>query len=507
MIRAIVFDLDGTLANTADLGAGTRLPGILLGSGVDGYGAPIARQDWGWSREVSDVPARLIERGYRVAVATRAPLAYASTLLHLLGADYHVLRHSCGGGTAKHRTVTNLGTLFGVGSSEIAYCGDLDEDSEIARLAGASFIHARHLKDLSILERLQPVDAVQAASTASSPTHRFTSAAQCYATLVAETDGLQPRSITSNHDHLLRAYLQMVEVKPVPDLGESGEPPTTTALTHPTPAYRAAMATRILSVYPNNPFRREFQVELFQHLGPLDAGSVLSGTSTNRFGVGPQLITRRELMSDTGLKNLYLAALSRIWPPIGNTTTSLSSVMCYDLDGNLGKILRTAKNYGGELGTRYRSGPNVQLDYVTFVADLVASRMHADPPRPIVPVPSSAFSDEHPGQFSIRMAARVAELSNRLIVPLVIRRGDELAMNDQLLAGASLPSVVDLVDDQVTNGGSLASCRRVLAEAGVAVRKSYTYSANNRVLTGFSRPSAATLDDRLAELAGIVASS
>ena len=211
-------------------------------------------------------------------------------------------------------------------------------------------------------------------------------------------------------------------------------------------------------------------------------------------------------MSDRGLLNVYLAALNRIWPLLGNTNASLSSVACYDLDGDFGKILRTAKNYGGELGTRYRSGPNVQLDHVTFVADLVASRMLTDPPRPIVPVPSSTFSDQHPGQFSVRVAARVAELSNRTIIPLVMRRGDELEMNAQLSVGTPLPSVVDLVDDQVTNGRSLARCRHVLSEAGVLVKKSYTYSANARMLDGFSRAESVTLDNRLTELSTLLTS-
>lgn len=64
MIKAVVFDLDGTLADTASLGGGRRSPSQLIIGGVSEVGVEVSPRPWAWSREVSDIPAILIERGY-----------------------------------------------------------------------------------------------------------------------------------------------------------------------------------------------------------------------------------------------------------------------------------------------------------------------------------------------------------------------------------------------------------------------------------------------------------
>ena len=93
MRRLVFFDLDGTLADTAGLPAGRRTPWQVLAPGASG-----ASSRWAFSAEVSATPAALMARGYVVVVVPRAPLRYASTLLHLLGVQVDDIIASTGGG-------------------------------------------------------------------------------------------------------------------------------------------------------------------------------------------------------------------------------------------------------------------------------------------------------------------------------------------------------------------------------------------------------------------------
>ena len=79
-VRAVVFDLDGTLADTADWvpnsGGKRRSPFDVLHrcpAGKPPAAATITDQH-------RQLPGELIARGYRTAIITRSPSAYASTL-------------------------------------------------------------------------------------------------------------------------------------------------------------------------------------------------------------------------------------------------------------------------------------------------------------------------------------------------------------------------------------------------------------------------------------------
>jgi len=80
MISVVIFDLDETLAETGFLPPGRRTPSQLLSPGLGG-------RDWVTDQSIADLPGELICRGYSVAIATRAPQPYASTLIHLVGVD------------------------------------------------------------------------------------------------------------------------------------------------------------------------------------------------------------------------------------------------------------------------------------------------------------------------------------------------------------------------------------------------------------------------------------
>jgi len=135
MIRTIIFDLDGTLANTASLTAGRRLPSLVLGICPPGT-EPTSLS---FGAEVSQLPGRLIAGGYDVGILTASPSAYASTLLGLLNIDYQFLLPSAGKGDTREKNLASLINQRGALPREVLYIGDTEGDLETARNTGVHF--------------------------------------------------------------------------------------------------------------------------------------------------------------------------------------------------------------------------------------------------------------------------------------------------------------------------------------------------------------------------------
>src|SRR4051794_8306329 len=86
MFKVVVFDLDGTLANTAPLVTGRRAPANILEQ------IPIVGPNpLSFGPEVDALSGRAMATGCGVAIITRSPLPYAGTLTQLLGTDTYLL--------------------------------------------------------------------------------------------------------------------------------------------------------------------------------------------------------------------------------------------------------------------------------------------------------------------------------------------------------------------------------------------------------------------------------
>jgi hypothetical protein len=133
-LRAVVFDLDGTLAATDHLDFGDRTAATVLTQTAPGRGRHP------WATPGSQLPAQLLRLGYRVAVVSRSPPSYAWTLAWALQLDYEEL---CAGsqpyGSDPAGKLRHLANLWGMIPAEVLYVGDSDADASAARSVGCGF--------------------------------------------------------------------------------------------------------------------------------------------------------------------------------------------------------------------------------------------------------------------------------------------------------------------------------------------------------------------------------
>jgi len=137
-----------------------------------------------------------------------------------------------------------------------------------------------------------------------------------------------------------------------------------------------------------------------------------------------------------------------------------------------GELLRVAKNWGG--GGKGASGPEVDLRLLELPALALAGAVGTGD-EVIVPAPASPFSHTKPGQTSVRLAHRVAELTGRRCVELVEKSSIGVRV---VKARPKRPVIV--IEDQVTTGSTLRAVLTALAERRVSVSGVYAWSTSNR---------------------------
>lgn len=148
-----VYDIDGTLANTQHLTDGRREPADIL------HASPLSslRDEYGYLRELypsgdpefglarhlpygvnmAEAPALDSVSGVHVALITRAPAAYASTLAGLLGLERYPIWASSR--VSRAEKLTSLAKMFGVPIKHVVYVGDEEADHAAAEEAGCRF--------------------------------------------------------------------------------------------------------------------------------------------------------------------------------------------------------------------------------------------------------------------------------------------------------------------------------------------------------------------------------
>jgi tetratricopeptide (TPR) repeat protein len=479
----VIFDLDGTLADTGSLEQGERTPARLLAPGLSPGDPASVSSKWAWSREVSDVPALLLERGHRVLIATNSPTPYASTLTHLIEVEHQGFYARCGGESGKSTVIKRTISDWGFQPSNVIYVGDTDSDAQIASSAGVRHMTAIQLLSGEILESLQtPLCGFDVTPKIDAGVDRVEVRKQ----LVGDENVPFYRSdltVTSEERHLFEFFARVKEWTSSPRLDTCDFVPDVLDAAQtdsPLADYYRTLLFYTLRTHPGLPSRREIQEVLlwYSKIGERwDFQRAAVGDKFESVCFQPTIMTRRE-QSSGQIRSLFLSATAQMFPPIAHG--HLSCVVNYWQDGLMGVLLKTVKDY--RLNPK-GSGPSVRLGILDGVADLCAAMMRLEPAIPIVPVPSSPFSTGQPGQFSLRLASAIGARVSKAITPLleVVPSSASGPKQFRLRTDAKnlLPAgcTYDLFDDQITNGTTVNACRQVLDAAGYRLNRFYTYSA------------------------------
>ena len=437
-LKVVVFDLDGTLADTANitlLTQGIRSPYDVLSltPAMDNQ-KPLL-----FDNSMIYKISYLIQCGIHVYLITRAPKPYASTLAYLLGVDFCGLIPSNSTLTTVESKLAHISEITGADKSEMLYIGDLVDDQEGARKFGCFFQYPTWTR-----EHLEKKDLI-------SPWFNL-----CYSRIIRE-EGLTGvgKTLESKYEERLRRH----------DL-------VTFALEREYSFNKSySLCDTNGNVLLNDIFRT-----------PNDSEEVMKPF------VNPHIFTRYEYESDEELRRkvfdlIVLARLAsaRIRSPHTFGPEVLAEIELYaSVDywsGSFGSTLwGLIKNWSQSKG----SGPKVHLHYMELVALGIAAGIYNQGLEKefafLVPIPSTRISKEHPGQISLRLSHRISQLTEIPLLNLLIK-------NDH---GEFVPTIerypfsksIYLIDDQITSGNNARKCVEVLQKMGVTDIKIFAWSAS-----------------------------
>ena len=202
--------------------------------------------------------------------------------------------------------------------------------------------------------------------------------------------------------------------------------------------------------------------------------------SEGRFRFPPWLVTLHEIRSDPSLRRSVIAAAGALFPiestrqfPVRSTTPApVSSLWPYRGHSYGNSVLQQVKDWRGQV---IGSGPNVVQSAGHFPALAIAGRIQARGLSGfrIVPVPSRPMTADQPGQYSLRLAYRVAELLDVEVADVLIREDSTPAMSCTTNGGGS-PVVV--VDDQLTHGTTMTEAIDLLQRHNHQVMEAFTWT-------------------------------
>jgi hypothetical protein len=440
-LKVVVFDLDGTLADTANIE-------LLFSNNRSSFDVlsltpPMDSQ----KRLLFDNSmifkiSYLIQCGIHVYLITRAPKPYASTLTYLLGIDFCGLIPSNPTFPSVSSKLAHISEITGADKSEMLYVGDLEEDELEARKFGCFFqyptwanAHIGKNDHLSIWFEL------------------------CYQRTVKDghATGVSKILESKYEERIKRHALVSQIIQEDIIFSES-----------------FSICDSKGSILLNDVFRI-----------PTASDIVLKPF------INPHILTRFEYESNDDLKfNLFelikLANLSSIpiLPPNPETSIALSEVDLYaavdywkqpSLGSNLWTLI---KNWNQSKG----SGPKIHLHYLEIVALGISSGIYMrrqdieTESAFIVPVPSTRISSDHPGQISFRLAHRISQLTEIPLLSLITK--EENGEFVSTMQRYPFSKSIYLIDDQITSGKNVIKSVETLRKLGVENLSVFVWSAS-----------------------------
>jgi len=429
MIQVVVFDLDGTLADTAHITQKVRLPShvLRLSRPEDSNSNLLMHMDL--KRQVH----WLIYSGIKIYVITRAPKSYASTLIYLLGIDFQFLIPSSKRFSTIESKLNYIIESEAVTPNEVLYIGNEEKDEKASRNVGTFYQNIDEVFGIPRKHRNHLQNLVSLCETAE------------------ESDSKSANKITETQTENLRVtneLLDFIDNKSA------------------TPGFNAANVLKVLTpqIFCSNPLDDKFL-----------AGDVLKPF------INPVFISRYEYDGDSSTREKLLRFIQQLGftRKLINPPFKIPERLIY-------KDLLVYSHYKYEdVSTWWAyikdwkwpdSGPNVALLHLEFIAlTMAASLIGVDSPLVIVPVPPSEFSDSKPSETSLRLALRVGQLSDTPVFALFKKDSEDNIYAE--FPETKFDRTVLLLDDQLTKGRSALKCLEILSEMGVRNVQLHTWTS------------------------------
>ena len=434
LLDVVVFDLDGTLASTGDLETSLRrVPhDVLKFSPPEFIKSPFLIRE-----ELRQEMSLAIQCGVNVFVITRAPQAYASSLLQLLGLDFNECIAASTEFDTPESKIRHLQDKYKIPMNKILYIGDMPADEVAAASVGCQFEYPYWLAENDL-----------------------------------ELESSKSKSL----------YRQLIdEIMADEDENES--------------EYLVKYRSRMEKRYELMKFVAEEKIVLDQSNlllfcdGELLDLQVFNNPTESRFSfkpaINPHFMTRYEYENDLEsyeeltefIKSIFV--LTKLVPGEHNARR----------ERFMGTEIRTFTRYmntliGEELWHRCKnwqnkdvgSGPEVQLHILELVAVVMSSFLTNE--AILIPVPSSKYSARKPGEISKRLTNRICQLRGLNYLDILSRDdlGTISATSNILLTNGDYC----LVDDQLTDGVTIEKCLDALPADTSAVMAImiWSYSAS-----------------------------